>query len=121
MRLDVLQASAFGVDERLQCPELIQRQLVSLSRRDRDLAPAEALQIGQARMGPDRHALAHAQLHRAAHGCGIACVEPAGDVGGADVVQQLSIAAEAIGAKAFAHVTIQVNAQHDETLHFNEH
>jgi hypothetical protein len=70
-------------------------------------------------MGPDRNALAQAQLHSAAHGCGIACVESTGDVGGADEVEQLLIPAKAISAEAFAHITIQVNTQNSHSQFFN--
>jgi len=60
---------------------LIEHEVVHLLRRDAHHAPAEALQVGQRRMGSHRDAVVHRETHGAADGGGIPGVITAGDVG----------------------------------------
>src|SRR4029453_5016352 len=72
-------------------------------------APAEALQVGEAGMGADRHAVLLAELHRVDHHRRMAGMEAAGDVGRLQDLQPLGVIAHHPRAEALAQVGVDVD------------
>ena len=90
--------------------DLIADAVLQAFQRHLDAAAAEADQVGEARMGADRHAAVDRQRHGAGHHVRIAGMEAAGDAGRGDQTQKLRIGAHLPGTEAFAHVGVQVDA-----------
>ena len=90
-------------------PKLIAHDIAERLVAEIDAAAAEALQIGKAGMRADADIARHGPRHGARHHIRIARVKPAGDIGGADDLQQRGIVAHGPGAEAFAHVGIEID------------
>src|ERR1700751_1389808 len=77
-----------------------------------DLAPPKAPDIEKARMRADPDTLFLSSVDGLEHDQRIAAVKTAGDIRRGDDLQHLGIAAHGPGAKALAHVAIQVDHIH---------
>src|SRR4029077_12312017 len=77
-----------------------------------DLASAEPPDIEKARMGTDPDTVFLGRFHRLEHDQRVAAVKSTGDVGRGDDLQHLGVAAHRPGAKALAHVAIEVDHIH---------
>src|SRR5213076_1488723 len=72
-------------------------------------ATAEAHEVRQARVRPDRHAMAERQRDGLAHDVGVAAVEAARDVRRGDPGHDLLVGAERPPAIALAHVAVEID------------
>ena len=106
MRLDVAERHTLAEQDAGQRTDLVPHHGQQFIGRDAHLTPAEALEIGQRRMGAYVHAVLLGQQHRRAHDARIRGVEAARDVGHRDVLHECRVVAEAVDTKAFAHVGI---------------
>ena len=80
MRLDMLKAYAFGRRDGGERTNLVEHQVLDLSRAGRESAASKADEIREPRVRADGHARRACGLHRRSHHTGIPGVETAGDV-----------------------------------------
>ena len=106
MRLDVVELHALDVEEGLERADLVDQAVRQLLAAHLHLAPAEALQVGQRRVGADLHAMRLGQADGLAHHAGIRAVKAAGHIGHGDVGHDALVVAQLIEAEALAHVAI---------------
>jgi hypothetical protein len=102
----VVQGHALGVEEGLERADLVEDAVGEFLPSHLHLAPAEALQVRQRRMGADLDAELLRAPDRRAHVVEIRAVEAARDVGDGDVGHDRFVIAHAVEAEALAHVAI---------------
>src|SRR6185503_14171494 len=112
MRLDVRDAVADQRRHPRRRAHLVGDQARDLLRRERDAAPPEAPEVGEAGMGAHGDAAFLRRGHRRGHDLRVAGVEAAGDVGAGDETQHRAVVAHAPGAEAFRHVAVEVDGWH---------
>ena len=95
---------------RRQGADLIDDEVLDLSRGATHLAPAEAGEILEPGMGADGHAVGPGELDRPAHDAGVARMEAAGDVGRRDHLHQRLVVAQAPGAEGLADIGVEINS-----------
>ena len=110
MRLDVADAQAGIGRHRLQRADLIGDEVLHLGRLQMHRPAPEALQVGEAGVRPDAHTCRLRGEHETVHHARIPGVEAAGDVGRGDELEELGVVADLVGAEAFGHIAIDVDA-----------
>src|SRR5262249_46929196 len=110
---DMPDVVADGVRRPLQRADLVNYHLFDVFRLlALDLAPAKSPDIEKARMRADPDTVLLGPLHRFEHDQRVAAVKAAGDVGRGNDLQHLAVAAHRPGAKALAHVAVEVDHVH---------
>ena len=61
-------------------------------------------------MRPNPHAVVAGQRHGGSHHIRIARMETTGDIGGGHNIQQCGVVAHGPGAKAFAHIRVEIDS-----------
>ncbi|MNG02179.1 hypothetical protein D3C84_851910 [compost metagenome] len=113
--LDVLQGHTLNPGKLTQGAQLIEHVVDQLLGRRIDVSTAKTNQVAKPRMRADGHAQALGLLDGAAHGARVAGMKTGGDVGRTDKAHQLIVdaIADGPGAKAFAHVRVEIYCLHD--------
>ena len=106
VRFDVVELHALGVEERLECSDLVDQTVCQFLTPYLHLAAAETLEVGKRRVGADLDAVVFSQADRSAHMVEIGRVESAGDIGRRDEGHHRRVVAQSVNTEAFAHVTI---------------
>ena len=112
MRCEVGQRCAVGLGKGGQRARLIDDVGADLVRGEIHLAPAEPDQVGEARVGADRHASGHAAGDRLVHGAWVAGVETAGDIGRGQQFQDGLVLTHGPGAEALAEIGDKIDLRH---------
>jgi hypothetical protein len=112
VRLHVLQADAFSCRDTGDGRNLIENKVLGLARCHGHLAAAEPCEIGESRVGADRHAAIPGQPDGRAQNGGVAAVESCGNARRGDRLQQIRIVADGIGAERLADVGVEIHPQH---------
>ena len=89
--------------------QLIEQRGGQLVRAQAEIAPAEAIAVGIARMGANAGAAGNSQRHGAGHHQWVTRVCAAGDVDRRDQRNQLVVAAHLPRSVALAHVGVEVD------------
>ena len=110
VRLDVLDRHALGGGDAGDRGDLVEHEVFGFLRRDVQLAPAEADEIGKPRMRADRDAVRLREPNRVAQHRRIAGVKSRGDVGRGDRAEQAGVVADGVGAERLAGVGVDVDA-----------
>ena len=118
VRLHVVHARAGGMAEGLQRADLVQDVVVGLVGRHGDVAAAEALQVGIARVGAHGHARVGGELDGAAHDRRVAGVHAARHVDAGNQRDDLIVKPERVSPEAFPQVGVEIDARHVQTLPF---
>jgi hypothetical protein len=99
VRLDVVEGHALGIEEALERAYLVDEAVRHLLPADLHLAPAEALAVGERRVGAHLDPVLLREAHGRRHVVEVRGVEAAGDVGDVDVRHQPGIVADPVEAK----------------------
>src|SRR5262249_23293932 len=113
MRLDMADAMAGGASDPLQSADLIDDDLFNvLGLFALDHPPPEPPDIEKARVRADPDTIFLGPAHGLEHDKRVAAMKPTGDIRRRDDLEHLGVAAHRPGAKALAHVAIEVNSVH---------
>jgi hypothetical protein len=105
----VSDCSSAGGRHRRQRPDLIHDNVLDFLKGQTHGSPAEACEIGEARVRANRQAAVASELHGTSHDMRVTCVEAAGDVDRGDMRHQLGVVTEQLTAKIYADVGIQID------------
>ena len=108
----VLHLQALGVGEGIERSQLVLHIGIDLVGGSLDLPAAEAQQIGKARVSSHSHMVLFGHGHGFFHHQGITGVPATGNVHRGHMGNHFLIQSDAVGAKAFAQVTVQIDAIH---------
>ena len=108
----MLQFRSVNATERLKRADLKNHIITEVFHRTVHVAATETQQVGIARMCAHAHAMFHGDYNSAVHHRWISGMPGAGDIGRADVLNDLFIHAQLVGPKAFTHIAIEINFFH---------
>ena len=109
MRLDVTDAAAFGRGHRLQGANLVDDHRFQLGSRDIHAPPAEALQIGERRVGANADPALFGRRDCPPHDQRIPGMKAAGNIGAGDDVEQGLVIPHGPRTEAFTEVGIEID------------
>ena len=112
MGLHVLHFQTLGAGKGIERSQLVLYIGIDLVGGSLDLPAAEAQQIGKARVSSHGHMMLFGHGHGFLHHQGITGVPAAGDVHRGHMGNHFFIQSNAVGTKAFAQVTVQIDAIH---------
>ncbi|MNT47226.1 hypothetical protein D3C72_1839220 [compost metagenome] len=111
MHLDVGDGMARVCGKGLCRTDLVGDQAFDLAGAERNDAAAETPEVRETRVRTYRNPTFPGQCEGLRHDLRVAGMQAAGDIGGADDIQDGFVVAHAIGAVSLAHVGVEVDAQ----------
>ena len=109
MRRDVLQGAPVRGGESREGAHLVDQVGLDLIRARPEGTPAEADEVGEARVGADAHSTLTAHGDRAVHDARVTGVETAGDIGRGEDLEQFFVLTHRVGTEALTDVGDEID------------